>query len=850
MTGGRISGFAMLMAGAVLVGAASPASAQERETYQFDLPAQDLGEALRAVAAKAGWELYASADDLNGVAAPSLHGTFSAREAVERLVRGTNLAVRFDKGAVIVRGRSEVAAGNSSSEKDVIVTGSRIRGAEPAAPTMAVTSNDMRRAGQIDLGEAMRSLPFNFGGGQNPGIGATQGAANENVNGASSVNLYGLGPNATLTLLNGMRLSYTGVNAAVDISSIPAAAVDRVEVLADGASAIYGSDAVAGVVNVILRRNYNGASIDARVGGATDGGYFQQQYNLIGGRTWRGGGALAVYDYSSNSDIRAGERSYTASMAADSTIYPRLWRHNGLVSLYQNVGEALTGSVDVLFNDRQQAYVQSFTNQPYINAGATAAAHTRSFLVSPSVVARLGDDWTIRLISSYGTDRTEINSNIYFGGTFYGTSYRRYNNESLSLEASAEGAVVQLPAGAIRVAIGGGYRRNGIDLVSTTLGVTSRVFDQHRVNRFGYAEVYIPLISPAQESVIGRSLSFTGAFRYESNSGVSSVGLPKAGIIFEPFDGVTLKASWGRSFRLPTLFQQYSSYSAVLLPTAGYATGYPTGSTFIALQGAGPDMKPERSENWTLSAEVRPTVIPGLTGSISYFRFNYRDRIATPIVSSVGALNNPIYASLITSNPSLALQQAIAAGADIGLQNGTGKPYDPGTVVALLDGRDRNVARETYRGVNLSVRYAVGSLDHQRVDFSLDGTWLNSSRQLLQGLAAADLAGTLFNPPQFRARIGVTYSTQVFSISGYANHASRLTDNRTLSIYSIRGPSTFDMATVVKAGSGIEFSANINNIFNAKPPIIVTGAPSDTPFDTTNFSQIGRFISVSVRKSW
>ena len=279
MTGGRMSGFAMLMAGAVLVGAGAPASAQERETYQFDLPAQDLGDALRAVAAKAGLELYASAGDLNGVAAPTLHGTFTAREAVERLVRGTKLSVRFDKGAVIVRGRSEVADANGSSEKDIIVTGTQIRGAPPAAPVAVVTAKAIKDPGQADLGEVARSLPMNFGGGQNPGIGNTQGAANENanVNAASTFNLRGIGPNATLTLLNGNRLSYSGVSAAVDVSSIPVAAVLRVEIVADGASAIYGSDAVAGVVNIILKPDYSGLTTSARIGGSTDGGNFQQQ---------------------------------------------------------------------------------------------------------------------------------------------------------------------------------------------------------------------------------------------------------------------------------------------------------------------------------------------------------------------------------------------------------------------------------------------------------------------------------------------------------------------------------------------------------------------------------------------
>src|SRR3546814_3459435 len=97
----------------------------------------------------------------------------------------------------------------------------------------------------------------------------------------SALNLRGLGPDATLTLFNGHRVAYDAIGQGVDISAVPLAAVDRIEVLTDGSSALYGSDAVGGVANVILRRDYDGAVASARVGGATDGGDFEQQYNLV-----------------------------------------------------------------------------------------------------------------------------------------------------------------------------------------------------------------------------------------------------------------------------------------------------------------------------------------------------------------------------------------------------------------------------------------------------------------------------------------------------------------------------------------------------------------------------------------
>src|SRR3546814_14808771 len=99
-----------------------------------------------------------------------------------------------------------------------------------------VCSSDLiKNAGLADLGEVARSLPQNFGGGQNPGIGSAQGTQNENVNvnGASTFNLRGIGPNATLTLLNGNRFAYSGTNSVIDVSAIPVAAVERIELVTD-----------------------------------------------------------------------------------------------------------------------------------------------------------------------------------------------------------------------------------------------------------------------------------------------------------------------------------------------------------------------------------------------------------------------------------------------------------------------------------------------------------------------------------------------------------------------------------------------------------------------------------------
>ncbi|GLI98035.1 TonB-dependent receptor [Sphingobium sp. BS19] len=852
MTGKRFQAIVGLMLGAATTVTIPGSLAQDKAPFIFDLPEQNLSDALSTVARRAGWEIYMPAARVSGLKAPALNGALSAREAIEKLLKGSGLRARFLDDAVIISDRSAPEDTAAAEQADgIIVTGTRITGAPPAAPVRVFTADDMRRAGQADLGEALRSSPLNFGGGQNPGVGQGQGASDVNVNGSSSINLLGLGPNATLTLLNGNRLSYTGLNSAVDIAAIPAIAVDRIEIIADGASAIYGADAVAGVVNVVLKQDYEGISALGRLGASSDGGNFQQQYSLTGGHQWASGGVLAVYDYSANTAISAASRSYTSQMASDSYLYPRLGRHSALVSAHQDVGASVTAKVDMLFKRGRQDMLLGFlTGLPHSVLGAAVRADTKSWLVAPSLTVRLTPSWTAQLTSSYGVDKSRSNSQIFYDGMPFPPSYRQYDNEALSIELGANGSLLALPAGSVQMAMGGGYRRTAIKVTTRTNDVTSNAFDRSADNAYGYAELLVPLLSPAQQSPLGRSLRLTGAFRYEANSGTDSVAVPKLGIIYEPVHGLTLKGSWGRSFRLPTLYQRYSISYAGLGPTEGRATGFPAGSTIIILTGSNPGLKAERSENWTVSAEFKPVAHPEFSGSINYFNFDYTDRVAEPLTSSVGALNNPLYAGLITFNPTIAQQQTAIAGAALGLENETTTPYDPTAVVAILDRRDRNVAREKYKGISLSLRYRIGDPDQDSFDISFDCNWIDSKRQLLEGLPVTDLSGTLFNPPKLKGRAGLSYVTPRLTLSGFANLSSSLLDSRTATTYRIDGLATFDFTALVKPSDGLELGVIVQNVLNAKPPVIRTGSGYDSPFDTTNFSPIGRFIAVQLRRTW
>src|SRR5262249_42318610 len=133
-----------------------------------------------------------------------------------------------------------------------------------------------------------------------------------NFSRAAGVNLRGLGESATLVLVNGRRVApaggYTG--SFVDVSNLPLSAVERVEVLTDGASALYGADAIAGVVNFILRDDYTGLDATLRNGMVTDGDLDESQAAITFGKAWSSGNFLVSYEYFDRSNLDSSERSY------------------------------------------------------------------------------------------------------------------------------------------------------------------------------------------------------------------------------------------------------------------------------------------------------------------------------------------------------------------------------------------------------------------------------------------------------------------------------------------------------------------------------------------------------------
>ena len=196
------------------------------------------------------------------------------------------------------------------ADPEIVVSGTQIRGVAPVGSTIiSVDRKSFEQSGVTTTNDILRQVPqvASLGPGEAT-TGPVVSNSNLDTSKANSVNLRGIGPQATLSLLDGRRVPPGGTGAQLfDPSSIPTIALARIEVVADGASATYGSDAVAGVVNFILRRDVEGLEASARYTGAAD--YRSQQFGVIAGHHWDTGSVMVAGEYTHNTQLLESQRA-------------------------------------------------------------------------------------------------------------------------------------------------------------------------------------------------------------------------------------------------------------------------------------------------------------------------------------------------------------------------------------------------------------------------------------------------------------------------------------------------------------------------------------------------------------
>ena len=210
------------------------------------------------------------------------HASPALRSAIRRALRGA--ALTGSAAAAILANQSVMAAADSDSQtelQEVVVTGSHLlrTESETATPIQVITAEEIHQSGYTSAQQVLNDLTANGQG------TLSQGFSGAFASGAAGIALRGLNVGATLVLIDGHRsapypIGDDGYRQFVDVANLPFDAIERIEVLKDGASAIYGSDAIAGVVNIILKKSFQGAQVTADSGLSGHGDGFQ--YHLSG----------------------------------------------------------------------------------------------------------------------------------------------------------------------------------------------------------------------------------------------------------------------------------------------------------------------------------------------------------------------------------------------------------------------------------------------------------------------------------------------------------------------------------------------------------------------------------------
>jgi iron complex outermembrane recepter protein len=897
------------------IAVAGPADASVRKSTS--IPAESLDLALRTLAKDRHLQVLYRAELVQDVRTPGASGSLTSDEAFTKVLAGTGLSYKYldAQTVTIVSPESEgasdsprtdqsqatddqskeagkqtsqdfrvaqVASGtagpavvgddqNSGKEEglsEIIVTGSHIRGIENKTnPIMVIDRAQIDRSGYSSTQDLFRSLPQNFTSGDASADGIYSGNANaaRNADYASGVNLRGLGPSSTLVLLNGHRLAPSALGSFVDISLIPLSAVDRVEIMTDGSSAIYGSDAVGGVVNIILKKDYQGADTTARFGSVTDGSRHEELLAQTLGTDWSGGNIVGTFQYQQQSALPAIDRNFASALSSPNDLLPETRSYGATLNGRQAIADGLEFYGDVLLSKRDFTRGNSvFNGSPTLDV--IDATHTEGTAqtvdVTPGIRYQLSERWSIELNGLYGRQKTtnvQINS---VPSTPLTTDSDNVRFTEKSADLIINGRVAALPAGDIGLALGTSYRTEDLDVIIVqTPGNVVTTQGEHRHVAAAFGEFYVPIVGRENHIPLVEALELSAAVRRDHYSDFGSTTNPRLGLHWAPWADISFRASYGKSFRAPSAAEEFSespflqtivSLPPILLvsPTGGFASAL--------LHEGSKGLTAERARTEDLSIEYKPSGIEGLIVNVGYYDIRYTDRIITPSFNANALIEPNVYGSLVTPVPSDAAAQAIidaavAAGSHFNNFSGTGAAG----IRYLLDLRQQNASMVSQTGFDITSRYARPIASHTLIA-QLNVSFIDKiDTQLSPGAAFDNLVNTLMNPAKWRGRLDLAWASNRWSVGGALNAVGSYVNTAAVGNPAVASWTTVDLNATINADAymhaagwkGISLSVIALNALNRSPPF-VDASLFNVNYDPSNASPLGRFLALTVKKKW
>ncbi len=881
----------LVLAGCVLLlfATAEPAIAQENQTHEFDIDEKELGEALTEFGIATGSQVLFKDADVRGKTANGVEGVYTSKEAVEALLENTGVDYRVDGNGTLLVGSEyvrRVSLGEGSAPaplrvaqlaqdqtigevetpitdedeeqiRDVIVvTGTNIRGVgSVGSPVIVVTREDIDRQGFATTQDLLRSIPQFLDTGENSRVTAP------NVDGGVppgtvSPNVRGLGTGATLTLVNGRRIASGGGDVQVtDVSLIPLSAIERVEILTDGASAIYGTDAIAGVVNFVLRDDFDGAETRLRVGAVTEGSSQEYRASQTFGRSWGDGNALVSYEYYRRNNLDTRSKDFTADAPDPTDILPQSERHSVFFSGKQDMtaGVGIFGDASYSVRDSELFTGRFSTFGDQISQNQTEA---EQYGVTLGATVELYDGWQAELATTYGASASE--SEFVTNDVPVGDSTTDFS--TLIVDLIADGPIFEIPGGAVKLAVGGQFRNEQFEFI--TRGTTAETTDGFDRDVFGFfGELYFPIVGASNRQPGLYSVDFTVAGRYEDYSDFGSSTDPKLGLRYAPIERLNLRGTYGTSFKAPNTLQLGGGFAATPLPGAFLVPppGETSAPNLLISNGANVDLGPEASETYTFGFDYSPQSIDGLTLQATYFDISFDNRIADPRLGSIlELLSRPdLFGALTLFEGDPGFDEQLA------LLFPTNPVFNPFGVAredigAIFDGRLQNIAATQVSGLDVSIDYATDThLGELR--FGLFGSYLfEFLQQNIDGGGEEDILNRQNQPVDLRLRGDIGWSRGGASAALFINYVDSYESDITGILEPVDSWTTIDFNFAYDFENdtndfwdGSRLSLNIVNLLDEEPPFVDrAGSFSDDgqDYDGANANALGRFVALQLEK--
>ena len=988
--------------GTMLALSAMEAGAQNQSAerkVELEIEQQSLADALNDWAKQTGLQLVSpSSEMLNTKLAPRVKGTYSPQAALEELLKGTTLTYEWvSERAVAIKEKSKVvpaalkssgvfqeqtiapiahfadetdgerrlaavdqsafggdapagqdSAANTAHREEleqIIVTGTRLKTTLGDRPASVITMDeaDFRQLGLTTVAQVFSYLPQ-----QSFAVGEQN-----NFGGARMVRLRGLGLGTTLVLIDGQRTVTSALQSAgnvFDLNDIPLPAVDRIEVLTNSASAVYGADAVGGVVNVILKKNIERPALDLYVGSA-DGGADERRASLAFGTETdriRASAVLDVFDrkflrgdertlYANQDFTRYGSSDLRSSFSNPGTVYslsganlpgvgapsaavPRgqgdtptqgdfaatagmtnlesLNRFSSVIPEAERYSATVTGEISVaeqvdvfgefIYSNRDEtrantpsiisqfAYVVPATN-PFNPFGEDVAVDYLLSALGPeeerskietlrSVLGLKGTagswDWQFSLlrIDDEGENWTENRAdplqvqaalasadpstalNVFSDGPGGSDELLRslvaapivddYRSDATQVGGYFTGPLLSLPAGSLDFVLGFEARKEQIEWDAPSIGTA---FSVDRKSEAVYSEFRLP---------ITRSLKATIAARYDDYDDFGGTFNPQYELTWRPVDSLALTASYGTSFRPPSLYELHQpefTFSSFVIDAKRNDEFAP-----VTFQLSGnPDLEPEESNSTTFGFLYTPDW-NGFKFGATYWDIRQDQRVQS-VPFSLILPNEALFPDrFVRAEPSPA---DIAAGL-------------PGPLVSI-DLSTVNFGKLETQGIDLQLGVQVDS-GIGRFAPELLATWVSKyeARDLpgippVERIGVANVQGTI---PRWRATLILPLAWRVGGLSTAVRYTPSYDD---VTIASEPNGRIIDQQALVDLQAWLDIGKltpqlsflrdtqiriGVNNLFDSEPQF--SESAGTLGYDMTQADLRQRFAYLSISKTF